>query len=774
MADLLRCRAEAVAWPFVALAAFRHATHRIHTEYLLPSFQLRLQQLGLGRVEEVARWAWHDESSLATHLQYHATQRLYHNGSHMRLWPDHQQPGREILAWRWLSLALPPLLLASAATPSGVFAPPQIQVLDPTLLPRGPVAHLHLHLGAIYPFELVWSYMASTARFDDVRDAPTGMSDVKEWRGWLIRALLARRVLAAHVHHRSALATCRVCLRHIDVYRALGELLRGHQAEHDAFREARLARLAREVRFRRRLIRHVSDVWHNDPLGGDGILPEAAFMAESLAYLAEQVRTTPGDVSYARLWAQYLRVKCILYRHIVADPAEAGLSTFSPRYDRIDQYVGSGLETLAPNLSLDEPELDLKAVEVRSAPPRTAGICLEKTRSVRACSKQSDIEMGWVFHFIRDRGHDDKCPRYARIFRAHGRAAAKLERCIQHWPDLMQEIRGLDLASEELQGPLWLAIPSLLKLRDVSRRVARQKWGLQPLRLTLHVGEDFRHIASGLRAIHEPFVWKLIERGDRLGHALALGIDVVEWCKQHPYILQPRLERILDLAWILNFVSHPGHSFGSDTNVHRLQHELARQLCEWAGVSCSWDDGVKLHRLLGKPGALIQIGYPHLVSTEPPPSHKPLWLLWLLLYSRSHQGYADEIIEIPTEPEAALLAQIQQHLAHLIARWQVTIEVNPSSNLLIGALKHPLDQPMFRLRPVEPNVPHALPIAISTDDPITFATRLADEYAYAWAGMVVSGGVPPTYARQWLDEAADAAWRARFTVPSRQADRGHI
>ncbi len=72
---------------------------------------------------------------------------------------------------------------------------------------------------------------------------------------------------------------------------------------------------------------------------------------------------------------------------------------------------------------------------------------------------------------------------------------------------------------------------------------------------------------------------------------------------------------------------------------------------------------------------------------------------------------------------------------------------------------------MFRLRPVEPNVPHALPIAISTDDPITFATRLADEYAYAWAGMVVSGNVPPTYARQWLDEAADAAWRARFTVP---------
>lgn len=550
--------------------------------------------------------------------------------------------------------------------------------------------------------------------------------------------------------------------------------MRGYQTEHDPFREARLARLAREVRFRRRSVRHAEDVWYNDPLDGDKILPEAAFMAESFAYLASQAQAKPSDEDYVRLWTQYLRVKCMLYRHIVADPAEVGLSTFSRRYNRIDQYVGSSLEKLAPNLSLDEPELELKAVEVRSAPPRTAGLCLEKTRSVRACSKQFGIEMGWVFHFIRDRGHDDKFPRYAGIFRAHGRAAATLERCIQHWPDLLREIRGLDLASEELQGPLWLAVPSLLKLRDVSRRVAGQKWGLQPLRLTLHVGEDFRHIASGLRAIHEPFAWQIVKRGDRLGHALALGVDATEWCKQHPYILQPRLERILDLAWILDFVLHVNRPFGDGTNIHRLQRELSDQLHAWSGVDCRWEDGIELHRLLGNPNAFVQIGYPNLDGSEPSSSHhKALWLLWLLLYSRLRQRKVDEIVEISTQPDAALLTQIQQHLAHLIARWQATVEVNPTSNLLIGALKQPLDQPMFRLRPVKPNVPHALPIAISTDDPITFATRLADEYAYAWAGMVVSADVPPTYARQWLDEAADTAWRSRFTLPVGRDDRDH-
>ena len=773
MTDLLRCRAEAVAWPLVAPEAFRHASHLIRTEHLLPSFQLRLQQLGLSRVEEITRWAWRDGDSLTTHLQRHAKRQLYNNGSNMRLQPDYQQPGREILAWRWFSLALPPLLLASAAMPPGVLAPPQIQVLDPTLVPRGPVAYLHLHLGAVYPFELVWSHMASTVRFDDVRDAPAGMSGIKEWRGWLIRALLARRVLADHVHHLSALATCPDCLGDIDidVYRALGELMQGRQAGHNARRETRLAQLARKVRFRRnRTIRHVSDVWHNDPLGGDKVLPEAPFMAVSLDYLTDQKRSC--DVHYARLWTQYLRVKCMLYRHIVADPAEAGLSTFSRRYKRIDQYVGSGLEKLAPNLSHDEPELDLRAVEVRSAPPTATGICKEKVRRLRETESQYKVEMGWVFHFIRDRGHNGEYPRYARIFRSHGEAAWKLERCIQRWPEFLQIIRGLDLASEELKGPLWLALPSLLKLRDVSRHAARQKPKLQPLRLTLHVGEDFRHIASGLRAIHEPFAWRLIERGDRLGHALALGVDVAEWCKQHPYVLQPRLERILDLAWVLDFVSDPGRPF-VDSTIYRLQRELSRRLGEWTGEICSWEYGIDLHRLLGKPDTLDRIGYPHAMAS-PPSSPKALRLLWMLLYSRSCWDDANEIVEISTEPDAALLAQIQQSLASSIARWQVTIEVNPSSNLLIGALKQPLDQPMFRLRPVEPNVPHALPIAISTDDPITFATRLADEYAYAWAGMVVSADVPPTYARQWLDEAADTAWRSRFTLPVGRDDRDHF
>ena len=218
-----------------------------------------------------------------------------------------------------------------------------------------------------------------------------------------------------------------------------------------------------------------------------------------------------------------------------------------------------------------------------------------------------------VFHLIRDRERGNRLirnregerylPRYARIFRSHMRATSLLGRCILWQPDLLRSIRGLDLASEELKGPLWLAVSPLLELREASRVAARQRTGLQPLRLTLHVGEDFRHIVSGLRAIHEPFAWSLIERGDRLGHALALGVNVAKWCEQHPTVLQPRLERILDLAWLLDFISTPGRAAVDGATLHRLQRELSLLLREWSGID-SLKDGIRLHRLLGNPAAL--------------------------------------------------------------------------------------------------------------------------------------------------------------------------
>jgi adenosine deaminase len=54
-------------------------------------------------------------------------------------------------------------------------------------------------------------------------------------------------------------------------------------------------------------------------------------------------------------------------------------------------------------------------------------------------------------------------------------------------------------------------------------------------------------------------------------------------------------------------------------------------------------------------------------------------------------------------------------------------------------------------------------ITLSADDPASFATTLADEYAYAWAGLVFGAQQQaPSYAQEWLEMAAKSSRRAVF------------
>jgi hypothetical protein len=122
--------------------------------------------------------------------------------------------------------------------------------------------------------------------------------------------------------------------------------------------------------------------------------------------------------------------------------------------------------------------------------------------------------------------------------------------------------------------------------------------------------------------------------------------------------------------------------------------------------------------------------------------------------------------------ELDLLIEARKRLIREMARWQVCIESCPSSNLIVGSLDAMSAQDFLQQRPTKGKKrgDETLTWTISTDDPITFSTTLADEYAYAWAGMVLRENKPydPSYARALLDEAAQTSMRMRFTHPGPQ------
>lgn len=118
-----------------------------------------------------------------------------------------------------------------------------------------------------------------------------------------------------------------------------------------------------------------------------------------------------------------------------------------------------------------------------------------------------------------------------------------------------------------------------------------------------------------------------------------------------------------------------------------------------------------------------------------------------------------------TDGEVAFLAAAQIWLRRQLAAREITVESNPSSNLLIGDLGSLREHPSFRLQPLPGMASDQplLPLSINTDDPVSFATSLADEYAYMYAALLRSG-ISSSDALGWLDARRRDGYRSRFTL----------
>lgn len=73
----------------------------------------------------------------------------------------------------------------------------------------------------------------------------------------------------------------------------------------------------------------------------------------------------------------------------------------------------------------------------------------------------------------------------------------------------------------------------------------------KPLMATYHVGEDFLDIIDGLRAIDEAIMFLNMKCGDRLGHALALGVNIDDWYRSKSNrILISKQDYFDNLVWL--------------------------------------------------------------------------------------------------------------------------------------------------------------------------------------------------------------------------------
>lgn len=120
---------------------------------------------------------------------------------------------------------------------------------------------------------------------------------------------------------------------------------------------------------------------------------------------------------------------------------------------------------------------------------------------------------------------------------------------------LCSRIRGIDACSHEIGCRPETFATDFRYLRQFVSEPSFEMVlpQLRPrLGLTYHVGEDFLCITDGLRAIDEAVCFLNMERGDRLGHGLALGISPEQYYQNKSYcVFLPAQDLLDNLVWLL-------------------------------------------------------------------------------------------------------------------------------------------------------------------------------------------------------------------------------
>jgi hypothetical protein len=279
----------------------------------------------------------------------------------------------------------------------------------------------------------------------------------------------------------------------------------------------------------------------------------------------------------------------------------------------------------------------------------------------------------------------------------------------------------------------------------------------------MHVGEDFVHLLTGLRSVAEAVWYYGLGEGDRLGHAISLGVDVRDWVRRAGRVPVSVEDRLLDLSWEWAWCAR--HAVGlAERRRVLIESEVSRLSKALFGKMALVQEMVELMDDCHDPLRLAEVGFPGRwrYFNAQPPDH--LVRRWRYLTDPGIFARGREIEWIDPTGEADALVDLQAGIRHVIASRGITVEVNPSSNLLIGDMGDLVAHPLWRLSPVRATG-EAPPVAIcvGSDDPLTFATDIRQEYQLIYDALLAAG-LGEEESRSWIERVRRNGLDARFTL----------
>ncbi|MGQ1944456.1 hypothetical protein [Ornithobacterium rhinotracheale] len=381
----------------------------------------------------------------------------------------------------------------------------------------------------------------------------------------------------------------------------------------------------------------------------------------------------------------------------------------------------------------------------------------------------------YTIHFIKKEDKYDSISselicRHHHLRNEIKRQSIAITKLRESYSVLSKHIRGIDAASSEFNTPpeVFSQAFRYLKNHKLKGELNHLKDNIEEPRIyaTYHVGEDFYDIVDGLRAIDEAIKFCTLSQGDRIGHALALGIDIKEYYNLKGNKLMLPKQMVLDnIVWLLAKIRKYGISIHRNevNRLEKLFENLYYEIYSSNMTNEKFKEKYINHityfnawKLRGDDPYLYQTNIESDLSNfnltywdrcrinEWYPKNKNIRenidckrILQAYHFNKKIKKRGREIKQFKiTHAYAALVEAVQRKFMHEIKSYNISIETNPTSNYLIGTFeryaKHPITK-FFNLG-LEINSEKIkdcpqLSVSINTDDQGIFSTSLENEYA---------------------------------------------
>lgn len=692
------------------------------------------------------------------------------------------------------------------------------------ILSRG-VAETHLHINAGINFEIKWHNLMNTdiekLCFRAVGLLSYGTLKESDLKKYIITASIIRIVLAYYIKYRKDDVLISCFYEDIISRSSITSIAN----DTDIYTLEELYKILNKVKsiiFKNTVLEDESDSWSvklnkRDFLAQiynvyyEGYSLENLFLFEAFKLLkVKENNTVRSDQIFIKLLYKYILIKNIFYSYYNEDNKIKGLDKFTYNYHESSSINMNNNERLELALQCQLESKNIKKLEIRQSFPKN-GKLSEKNieKQLRKNLKfffgyykgyiNNEIKkgnkiplIGIIYHFIKENDDIEKCwynneednfkniyyEKQRKLYFAQINAMRNIREEI---PYLSNYIVGIDAASIEHSADPWVFAPIFRFARDGEHKILCKDDSIvnsiSNLGFTFHVGEEFRHLLTGLRNIYEVIEYFKFRAGDRIGHGIALGIDVDKWANENSVIILSRIEYLEDLLWMWDMLTSSKRNIDYDINsIERKILEIASEIYgenkiltvnilykaylkkfeEYECDNKSFRKNEKCNYIKENREEMFfchNINYCSAMN----------WDTKKLSKTNNCKIYLKKMYE-PIEVklninEIHIMIELQDMVRDIISKKGIIVETNPTSNRVIGSINNIFEHYISNLNDTDSG--NNILVSINTDDPSVFNSNINNEYAYIFYSLL-NKGYDRTIALKWIDNIREIALQSSF------------